>query len=285
MSRILICGGHSFVGKGLCELLNQHNWNVDVFSRGIENRTENIVFGDYLTIQHNPFLYERYDIVIDLAVIKDGTIRSNLDYIRSLVSFCKMHHVKKLIHFSSIMVYNYQLKDVDEDTSIETLEKTDKKGYGEFKIAVDQYLYSVIETLPFELILVRPGYVLDDNRPCPFIKRLPLGITVIKGNKHSKQPIVQRDCIHNAIIQIIETEKNRLVYHLFPNNGMTKYEYAKPTSRYVLSLPKFLFDGIPSVLCKIGIIPKSLYSRFAGMYIESNFSSKHTEEKLNIKFY
>ena len=60
---------------------------------------------------------------------------------------------------------------------------------------------------------------------------------------------------------------------------------AKPTSRYVLSLPKFLFDGIPSVLCKIGIIPKSLYSRFAGMYIESNFSSKHTEEKLNIKFY
>lgn len=285
MSRILICGGRSFVGKGLCELLDQHNWNVDVFSRGIESRIGNIVFGDYSTIQYNPFLYEQYDIVINLAVIKDETVQSNLNYIQSLVSFCRMHHVKKLIHFSSIMVYNYQLKYVDENAPIETLENTEKKGYGEFKIAVDQYLYSLKEVLPFELILVRPGYVLADNRPCPFVKKLPLGITVIKGNKLSKQPIVKRESIHEAIIQIIGTEKNRFVYHLFPNNGITKYEYAKQTSRYVLSLPKFLFHGVPAVLCKMGIMPKSLYSRFAGMYIESNFSSKDTEEKLNIKFY
>lgn len=284
MSKILVCGGHSFVGKGLCGLLNLHNWSVDVFSRGKETRIENVIFGNYFTMLHNPFLYGDYDIVINLAVIKDGTVNNNIDYIRSLVEFCKMHHVKKLIHFSSIMVYNYQLKDIDEDTPIETLENTRKKGYGEFKIAVDQYLYSERETLPFELILVRPGYVLGDNRPCPFIKKLPFGITVIKGDKHSKQPIIQRESIHNAIIQIIGIEKNRFVYHLFPNNGMTKYEYAKQAGGYVLSLPKFLFDGIPAILCKIGIMPKSLYSRFEGMYIESNFSSKQTEEMLNLKF-
>ena len=285
MSKILVCGGHSFVGEGLCEFLNQHNWIVDVFSRGKEARIENTVFGDYLMIQHNSFLCGDYEIVINLAIIKDGTVNNNIDYIRSLVEFCKIHHVKKMIHFSSIMVYNYQLKDVDEDAPIETLENTKKKGYGEFKIAVDQYLYSVREALPFELILVRPGYVLADNRPFPFVKKLPLGIAAIKGNKHSKQPVVQRESIHRAIIRIIETEKNSFVYHLFPNNGMTKYEYAKQTSKYVLLLPKFLFDRVPAILCKIGIMPKSLYSRFAGMYIESNFTSRQTEEKLNIKFY
>lgn len=285
MNNVLICGAHSFVATGLSEKLKKEGILVEYFSRGENKRVDDTIYGSYQEIDKNPLLNNEYTIVINFAVIKDKTTESNITYIKSLIEFCKKHQVKKLIHFSSIMVYNYQLKEVNEYTPIETLEETTKRGYGEIKIAVDQYLLSIKDKLPFELVLVRPGYVLADNRPCPFIKKLPFGISIIKGNKNSKQPIVQRKDIHQALIKIIETEENDSVYHFFPNNDMTKYAYAQQATKgIILTMPKWLFKNIPQFIAKLGIIPQSLYSRFEGMYIESHFSSKQTEDKLKIIF-
>lgn len=285
MKEVLICGARAFVGKGLAQMLESKGYQVDLFSRGKEGRTGNVVYGDYAKIASNPFLKESYGYVINLAVIKDGTRDSNVDYIKSLTAFCSNHGVNKLIHFSTIMNYSYHLQTVTEDSPIETLDETDKKGYAEFKIAADQFLISVRDELPFEVVFVRPGYVLADNRPCPFIKRLPLGLSVIKGNRKSRQPIVRREDIHEALLKIIETKHNDKVYHFFPNNGMTKYRYAKETvCGIILTMPKWLFKGIPCLMSKMGIISKALYSRFDGMYIESDFDSSKTEQNLNIKF-
>lgn len=285
MNKILLMGAHSFVATNIEEILKEDYYSLHKFTRGIEGTKGNIIKGNVLSLLSNPYFDNAYDYVINFIVIKNGTINNNIGYIKSLIEFCKRHQVKKLIHFSSIMVYNYQLKEVNEYTPIETLEETTKRGYGEIKIAVDQYLLSIKDKLPFELILVRPGYVLADNRPCPFIKKLPFGISIIKGNKNSKQPIVQRKDIHQALIKIIETEKNDSVYHFFPNNGMTKYAYAQQVTKgIILTMPKWLFKNIPQFIAKLGIIPQSLYSRFEGMYIESHFSSKQTEDKLKIIF-
>ena len=285
MTEVLVCGATSFVANGLLPKLDNKGYLVETFSRGKISKENNTIKGDYLTIAENPFLAERYDIVINYAVIKDGTVEKNLQYIKSLVELCKNRKVKKLIHFSSVMAYGYHLGNIDEESPVETLEETWKKGYGEFKIAVDQYLLSVKDTLPFEVILVRPGYVLADNRPCPFIKPLPLGFTLIKGDKRSKQPIVKRDDIHQAIIRITETEQNLPVYHFFPNDGMTKYRFAKQKGyKHLVGMPKLIFKYIPFLMMKIGLMPKALYSRFDGMYNECEFNSEKTEEKLGIKF-
>ncbi len=285
MERILIFGARSFVGYGLSTTLKNDHHQVDLFSRGKEGKQDNVIFGDYLQICENPNFSAEYDAIINLAILKDQSTETNLQYIRSLVDFCKSHKVKKLIHFSSIMVYDYQVAAVDENISAETRVATRKRGYGEIKIAVDEYLLSVRDTMPFELVLVRPGYVLADERPCPFIINLPLGIHLIKGDKRSKQPIVLREDIHKALAAIIETEKNDPVYHFFPSDGMTKYQYAKKTvGGLILTMPKWLFERIPYVLAKLHLIPWALYSRFEGMYIYTDFQSKQTEQKLNIHF-
>ena len=133
--------------------------------------------------------------------------------------------------------------------------------------------------------MVRPGYVLADNRPAPFIKRLPCGVSVILGNKKSRQPIVKREDIHLALLKIIETDKNLPVYHLFQNNDITKYNFAKQTvGGLILVLPKFIFEGLPRLMMKMGMMKKALYSRFDGMYNYNVASSTMTESKLNIKF-
>lgn len=284
-SSILILGSSSFVAYGLYDLLKKTSYEVNCFKRGLNNKKGDFIMGDVFNLSDNPYTFSQYDVVINFILIKNDNLSENLKYINSVIEFCKSHKVKKLVHFSSIMVYNYSLINVNETTEIETLDNTLKRGYGEIKIGIDQYLLSQKNNLPFEVVLVRPGYVLADDRPCPFIKRLPLGLSIIKGNKKSKQPIVKREDIHKALVKIIETENNLPVYHFFPNDGMTKYKYAKNTvGGIILTIPKCIFKYIPFLFSKIGLISKSLYSRFEGMYIESNFSSKLTEEKLNIKF-
>lgn len=276
MEKILICGASSFVAKGFKELLLQNDIQVDCFGR--KN-------GSYLDIDNSKTLSSKYSIVVNFAILKDKSIEENILYIKALIKMCIEHGVKKLIHFSTIMNYSYNERIVNESTPIESLSETFKKGYAAIKIAVDEYLMSIKDSLPFELVFVRPGYVLAEDRPCPFIKKLPFGFSVIKGNKRSKQPIVKREDIHEALLKIINTDNNLSVYHFFPNNGMTKFNYAKDTvGGIIITMPKWLFKSIPLLMCKIGVMTKALYSRFEGMYIESEFSSRITEEKLNFKF-
>ena len=282
--RILITGGRSFVGTGLADKLsNQHH--VELFSRGTDAKADNIIYGDYLALSDNPYFATTYDVVINLAILKDQSLDDNIRYTQILIDFCNTHHVKKLIHFSSIMVYDYAEPIVNEQTYIEESSKTYMRGYGMIKVAVDEYLLQHRDELSTELVLVRPGYVLAENIRCPFIVNLPLGIHLIKGDKRSKQPIVLREDIHKALTAIINMEKNNPVYHFFPSDGMTKYQYAKRTVHgVILTLPKWLIERIPYALAKLHVIPWSLYSRFQGMYIYSDFQSVQTEQKLNIHF-
>lgn len=276
MKKILICGATSFVANGLKELLIQNGYKVDTFGR--RN-------GSYLKIDRYEGLSKQYDVVVNFAVLKDQSIEENVRYMETLVRMCKEHGVKKLIHFSSIMVYNYHLGKLDENSPIDTVAGTMMEGYGKIKIAVDEYLNAVKEGLPFEVVMVRPGYVLADGRPAPFIKRLSGGISVILGNKKSKQPIVRREDIHEALVRIIETEKNLPVYHLFQNNDITKYAFAKQTmGGVILTLPKVIFERIPYLLMKLHVIKPALYSRFDGMYNYNIASSEITEKKLNMQF-
>ena len=278
MKKVLICGANSFVANGLLDLLTKNGFDVEAFSRG-ENpsRYENHIRGKYLDINHNNELSATYDVVVNYAVLKDSSVEENIKYLEALISFCKSHKVKKLIHFSSIMVYNRNLHFIYEDSPTDTSKSTILKGYGLIKIATDEYLNSVNNDLPFEVIRVRPGYVVAENRPCPFIKRLPLGISIILGNKQSTLPIVKREDIHN--------DDNLPVYLFYPNDGITKYQYAKKNvGGLIIPLPKCIFKGIPHFLAKIHIIPWSLYSRFEGMFTDIRYSSELTENKLNMKF-
>ena len=274
--KILICGATSFVAKGFKELLIQQGFDVDTFGRKD---------GSYLEIDKNPMLADSYEAVVNFAVLKDQNIENNVSYMKSLVEMCKQKHVKKLIHFSSIMVYSYHLGKLDENSPIDTVANTMMEVYGKIKIACDEFLNSIKQSLPFEVVMVRPGYVLADNRPAPFIKRLPCGASVILGNKKSRQPIVKREDIHLALLKIIETDKNLPVYHLFQNNDITKYNFAKQTvGGLILVLPKLIFEGLPRLMMKMGMMKKALYSRFDGMYNYNVASSTMTESKLNIKF-
>lgn len=286
MAKILICGASSFVAYGFVQRLEANGYEVEVFSRGHHSQREgNIIRGNYLTIERNDYLSDEYYAVVNFAVLKNQSLDDNVLYMNSLLAMCKAKCVKKLIHFSSIMVYNYHLGKIDENTSIDTVANTLMEGYGKIKIAVDEYINRVVQNMPFEIVLVRPGYVLAANRQVPFIKHLFRGVNVLLGNKNSKQPIVRREDVHDALVKIIQEEKNLPVYHLFQNRDITKYQFAKETVEgTIIILPKVIFEKIPWLMMKIRLIKPALYSRFDGMYNYNVASSELTEKKLNMKF-
>jgi len=255
---------------------------VDCFSRGEEKRNQDFVSGDLNNMVNNVFLNKEYDVVINLVILKDEGVAENIEFIKTLVDFCIVKKVKRLIHFSSIMVYDNNEPYIDETTEIE--KNTFKTGYGEVKIAVDYYLMSLTH-LPFSISFIRPGYVLAVGRPCPFVKKLPFGITIVKGDKKSKQPIVKREDIHQALLNMINIDPKESVYLFVPNIEMTKYDYAKEHFGGILvPLPKWLILGFSQLFLKMNLIKKAFYVRIEGMYIESNYNSKKTEEVLTIKF-
>lgn len=279
---ILICGYRSFVAFGLYNKLIEAGYRVDCFTRGEELGNQNFVTGDINNLLNNKYFDIEYDIVINFIILKDKSVSENLRYIKYLVDFCKLKKVSHLIHFSSIMVYDNNEKYIDESTKIET--NTFKKGYGEVKIETDRYLES-LTGLPFEISLIRPGYVLGDHRPCPFIKKLPLGFSVIKGDKKSVQPIVKREDIHKALINMIKKDYFDPVCLFTPNNSITKYQYAKEKEGgIIIGLPKWLILGTAKLLFKIKFINEALFVRIESMYIRSVYNSSYTQSRLNIKF-
>ena len=283
MKNILIIGYSSFVGRGLEHVLLSKGFNVDCFKRELfEKRENNFVLGDISNFKTNTNFKNKYDIIINFVILKDKGVNENIEYISTLIEFCKQKQVSQLIHFSSIMVYANNEKEINEATAIETV--TQKRGYGEVKIEVDKYLLS-LKDLAFKVSLVRPGYVLADDRPCPFVKKLPLGISIIKGNRKSVQPIIKRTDIHIALLNMIQLGSVEQVYLFTPSQKTTKYDYAKQNfGGIVLSLPKWIVLGASRLLLKLKLIAPSLFVRVEGMYIESVYDSSYTEKVLNIKF-
>lgn len=286
MNKILILGATSFVANGFVDLLDKERYLYDTFSRGNKpSRNGNIICGKYIDIDTNHELASEYDTVVNFAVLKDGSVEDNVKYLKSLVKMCEEHGVKKLIHFSSIMVYNRQNKMIDEDTPIESSKTTFMKGYGVIKIATDEYLTSIMDSVPFEIIRVRPGFVLASGMNCPFIKHLFGSISIILGNRASTNPIVRREDIHRALVCILKTEKNLPIYLFYPNDRMTKYKYAQKTvGGLILTLPQWLFNGLPYKMAKMHLMSWALYSRFEGMFTSTAYTSYKTEQVLKIKF-
>lgn len=282
MKNILILGHCSFVATGLYEKLVAGGHQVDCFSRGTASRNQDVVSGSFKDMIHNKHLKKEYDVVINHVLLKDQGVAENITFIQSIVDFCIVKKVKRLIHFSSIMVYDNNEPFINETTAIE--KNTAKTGYGAVKIEVDQYLMS-LTNLPFSISFIRPGYVLAADRLCPFVKKMPFGITVVKGDSKSKQPIVKREDIHQALLNMISNESKEPVYLFVPNREMTKFGYAKEhIGGVLLPLPKWLILGFSKLFLSLNLIKKSFYVRIEGMYIESKYNSQKTEEALHIKF-
>lgn len=286
--KVLLCGHRSMASHGLIESLSsQKNVEVDCFSRGSVRREGNIVTGDVFNMMDNPYLSDMYDVVVNFIIIENGfSIEKNIEYLRSLVSFCSTHAVKKLIHISTISVYPNSASYVNESSEIE--KSIIKKGvYASMKMECDKYLMKLNIT-DFKVVFVRPGYVVtrgESIRWGGIMIALPFNRGILLGDKMTSLPLIERSIMIEAITRIVINEYPLNVFLLLKNNRGTKYEYIKKyTTKRVFTLSRLLVVGIAKLLRLVRFISMNKYYQILGLFKNTYFDSSKTETLLNLKF-
>lgn len=282
--KVLICGHRSFVATGLTEVLEKHGISYDCFSRGEENRVGNIVTGDVKAMADNKYL-ATYDTVINFIILKEKSVEDNLQYIQSLLDFCKKSGVKHLIQISSISAYPNEATFVDERTEIER-DWHNKGGYASIKVAVDHYLDEhSIEGMTVSF--VRPGFIYEKNHDISKAGILisKCGLNVLLGDKKTTLPLISRHNIHEALARIVETESKERVYLLLNKDQEdgTKYNFVKRQWNVkLLCLPYHPIMMAARILRKAGVFKQHHYLKVVGLFKRTWFNSERTEKALGM---
>lgn len=285
-SKFLICGHRSFVATGLLEKLQNAGVKFDTFSRGKLRREGSSVTGDVLRIHENEYLGE-YSCVINFIILKGQSVEDNIKYIQSLLDFCRIKHVKRLIQISSISVYPNEALEVNEQSEIEK-DWRNKGGYASIKVAVDHYIE---EHKPsgLEVIYVRPGYIYAKNHEISKAGILisKLGLNILLGDKKTTLPLINRCILQDALVHIATREKCQKVYLLLNHDKVesTKYIFASRQWRInPITLPATPILALAKVLKCFGVFKYRHYLKVVGLFKRTWFDSRVSEETLGMDF-
>lgn len=285
--KVLLCGHRSMASRGLIDSLSSKEAvEIDCFSRGEIQKEGNIITGDVFNMVDNPFLSKTYDVVVNFIIIEDEfSIEKNLKYLKSLVTFCSLRSVKKLVHISTISVYPNTASYINESSHIE--DDRIKKGiYASMKLECDKYLMQCKDK-EFKIVFVRPGYVVTTGEAVRWggiMLALPMNWGILLGNKKTSLPLIERSIMIEAITLIIMNDYPIDSFLLLENNKGTKYEYIKKyTARKIIVLPKCLVMGIAVFLKSIHCISMNKYYQISGLFKSTYFDSSNTEKFLNLK--
>ena len=283
---VLLCGQRAFAAKGLKELLIETGHDVDCFSRGELQLSDHDVSGNIYEMSSNPYLDKAYDVVINFILVKGGSVEDNLKYAEALASFCKSHHVKNLIHISSISVYSNTAEYIDEDSEIES-DYRNKGGYGSLKVAIDLRLKELMNGSSCHLTFVRPGFIIEDVQKVSLAGialKTPLGY-VLMGDKKTSMPLIERSLLHEALVRIVnKTENVKSVYLVLENNHGTKYMMLKKRGISPILLPKCLILTLGRIAKSLHLLNTAKYSQIQGLFKNTYFDSSETEYEVGFSF-
>lgn len=283
MATILICGHRSYAARGLEKTLKSQGHSVLCFSRGELKRDGNVITGPVFEIDKNPNFSEHIDVVINFILLQQCSVEDNEKYINVLLRFCKNKGISRLIQISSISSYPNSVDIISENTPSE--EDIYAKGpYGSIKAIADKVLEDARKNVKFEIVFVRPGYIVASDNPHPF-KGVAMFFTkhiaVLIGDKKATLPCVRREVLHAGLAEI-SIHENPLPVYLMVEEGMnTKYTYFKSqTNAFVVPIPRWIVFFIIDIAMSIHVIDKRKNLTIKGVFKRNHFDNKITKDKL-----
>lgn len=283
MSTILICGHRAYAARGLKRVLENDGHTVLEFSRGVVKREGNIITGPVAEIDKNTLFKETVDVVINFILLQNGTVEENESYIEALLRFCKSHSVKRLIQISSISSYPNGVQLIKEDTPTETRVEL-KGGYGIIKAAADNLLEKEKASASFNIVFVRPGYIVAADNPHPFkgiAKFFGSKLAVLIGDKKATLPCIHRDVLHLCLAEIAVQENPLPVYLLLEGDSSTKYSYFRSQSKaVVIPLPRWLFFLGADIAKTLHLFKERHVCMVKGAFKVNHFDNSLTRNKL-----
>ena len=284
MSTILICGHRAYAVRGLKSVFERQGHTVLEFSRGEVKREGNTITGPVIELDANPMFKEKIDVVINFILLQNSTVKENEEYINALLRFCAVHSVKRLVQISSISSYPNDASQIKENTPIENRVEL-KGGYGLIKATVDNLLENSRQTVPFEIVFVRPGYIVAADNPHPFkgiAKFFGSKLAILIGDKKATLPCIHRDVLHQCLAEIAIQENPLPVYLLVEGENETKYSYFRSQSQaLVIPLPKWIFFLGADIAKALHLLKERHVCMIKGAFKINGFDNTLTKSRLN----
>jgi NADH dehydrogenase len=239
VKRALILGGTGFVGRHLCEALQQHDVHITVVTRRLPARSVQmlprvqVMQADVLNASTLAALVMGHDVVINLVAILHGTAsefqRVHVDLVRSLANACVRGGVQRLVHVSAL--------GADEHGPSEYQRS---KGRGEAA------LLQVAASTGLTMRVLRPSVIFghDDQFINTFARLQRLAPMVPLAGAHTRfQPVWVQDVAQALVALMNDTPSGPITYEAAGPDVLTLADLVHHAGRWahcerpVLPLP------------------------------------------------
>lgn len=227
--RILVLASSSFAAANLPSSLRQAGHEVWTFNRSPTAHASAFdLHGPYENLTVLTAALGRCDVIINFAIVKNGTIEQNIALADQIMVAARALDVKRFIHISSISVLPSITGPLNEEA--EAVAARWKGIYSRVKAAVETH---VIELWTHaELDVVRPGFILAPGLVDSMVgtgKLLPTGQVMGLGNRRTVIMLVHRDTVDVALVKIagapLASGYCRKTYMLVAPNAPDRQEY------------------------------------------------------------
>ena len=229
--KILVLASSSFAAMNLPAALRAAGHEVWTFNRGrIDNAGTVDLHGGYdqLGSMAAAAMSGSCDVLINYAIVKNGTIEQNIALTDQIMQAARSLGVRRFIHISSISVLPSITGPLNEDA--EAVEARWKGIYSRVKAAVEKH---VIESWKHaDLDVVRPGFILAQGLVDSMVgtgKLLPTGQVLGLGNRRTVIMLIHRDTVDEALVKIASMPPSasplRKNYMLVAPNAPRRKEY------------------------------------------------------------
>lgn len=228
MKRVLVLGGTGFVGRHLCEALQQHDVGITVVTRRLPARSVQmlprvqVVQADVFNTKTLADLVAHHDVVVNLVAILHGNAaefqRVHVDLPRLLAQACTQAGVKRLVHVSAL----------GADTQGPS-EYQRSKGQGEAA------LLRATAGTDLSLRMLRPSVIFgrDDQFINTFARLQRLAPVVPLTGAHTRfQPVWVQDVAQALVMLMQETSAAHTVYEACGPDVMTLADLVRHAGRW-----------------------------------------------------
>lgn len=240
--RVLLSGRRSFAAQGLKARLEEAGWEV----------AEASALG--------PLPEGGFNAVVNFGLPREGGVESAVEDTSRLAAFASARGVERFIQISSMSVYGFDLKEVDESTPLD--ESPFKGPYSARKVAQDKFLMS--REWPFAVSFIRPGVIVAEDgstRTGGIWVRLFGRFGILLGDRRTVLTETTRVQLHEAVLDALSRERAKGVEIVAYNT--TKAEFARRRlGAFAMPLPRRLVCALARL-----ILPKAKSEQVRGLFL------------------
>ena len=283
---IFITGGSGYIGNLLiAELLKISDFNLYILCRDIskiknewlKNEKINIIQAALENFELPPNI--EFYAVAHLAAYtkntpKDVLFKTNIDGTKRLVEVFKARNLKKFIHLSSVLVFAGHLKK-NNLPILNSFEYSAQDDYGLSKIKAEKIIKNA-DNLPY--IIIRSGYVYDENRYIPIIKeRLKkLNFKIVITKKNNYWHTTHSSKLISLIVQLLQDDKisaPKILFAVDDQPILIKKFYNEICAELNVKRPLYLSPAVFDILLKFNNIFNKIFK--TKIDIKQNVIAQH----------